>query len=393
MKKLLFLFLLLVSCETFAQVKVSALPSLRSQADADLLYVVHRSSGIDSSFKQRRDSIRADFVRYFISHGINPDSAYYTQWETDSAISASSTGWNLQGNSSTNPATDFIGTADNKSLVFRTNNSERIRITSGGAVGINANPASTFDVDGDVYFHQGANTASAFNFDSARFSSVQNHPFGTQPNITTMILQGIGVSAFQPDTTENISIVVSDDLSGASTNKRLTIDRNGFKFLTENFVSSVLNDTAGQFYIDSTGHVTIIDGTQGANKILISDATGLSSWGNMDSIFTPVMIDSTNVDATTINDAMAIITGRLVTVQYSLYVTPNTTLTPTQIKISLPIPANPSATPAGQGVFEDTGGNASAIVKAVDANTISVDWTPVSTSSQLLNFSVCYRYQ
>jgi hypothetical protein len=141
------------------------------------------------------------------------------------------------------------------------------------------------------------------------------------------------------------------------------------------------------------GKVKIIDGTQGLNKVLTSDANGLASWQSMDSIFTPVMIDSTNVDATNINDAMAIIAGRLVTAQYSIFVTPNTTLTPTQIKISLPIAANPSATPAGQGVFEDTGGNAAAIVKAVDANTISVDWTPVSTSSQLLNFSVTYRRQ
>ncbi|WP_048501488.1 hypothetical protein [Chryseobacterium sp. BLS98] len=39
--------------------------------------------------------------------------------------------WNIQGNAGTNPATDFIGTTDNKDLVFRTNNAERFKIADG----------------------------------------------------------------------------------------------------------------------------------------------------------------------------------------------------------------------------------------------------------------------
>jgi hypothetical protein len=47
-----------------------------------------------------------------------------------------STGWSLLGNSGTNPSTNFIGTTDNQALVFRTNNTEKMRITSNGNVGI-----------------------------------------------------------------------------------------------------------------------------------------------------------------------------------------------------------------------------------------------------------------
>lgn len=39
--------------------------------------------------------------------------------------------WSLQGNAGTNPATNFIGTTDNKELVFKTNNEERFKIADG----------------------------------------------------------------------------------------------------------------------------------------------------------------------------------------------------------------------------------------------------------------------
>ena len=52
-----------------------------------------------------------------------------------------STGWSLTGNSGTDPLVNFLGTTDNQPLVIRTNNTEQVRITTGGYVGIGvANP-------------------------------------------------------------------------------------------------------------------------------------------------------------------------------------------------------------------------------------------------------------
>lgn len=49
--------------------------------------------------------------------------------------------WKLRGNLYTDPAVNFLGTIDNVDLVFRTNNTERMRILSSGRVGIaNNNP-------------------------------------------------------------------------------------------------------------------------------------------------------------------------------------------------------------------------------------------------------------
>jgi hypothetical protein len=51
-------------------------------------------------------------------------------------LSSLSNDWKLVGNSGTNPAINFLGTTDNQDLVFRTNNTEKVRVLSNGNVGI-----------------------------------------------------------------------------------------------------------------------------------------------------------------------------------------------------------------------------------------------------------------
>ncbi|MGE6220967.1 hypothetical protein [Nubsella zeaxanthinifaciens] len=59
--------------------------------------------------------------------------------------------WSLNGNSGTNPATNFLGTTDNKPLIFKTNNVEALRVLSDGKIGVNtANPTTALDVNGEL---------------------------------------------------------------------------------------------------------------------------------------------------------------------------------------------------------------------------------------------------
>jgi len=61
-----------------------------------------------------------------------------TPW---SKLLTSESGWGTTGNAGTNPATNFIGTTDARDFVVRTANSERMRISASGNVGIgNATP-------------------------------------------------------------------------------------------------------------------------------------------------------------------------------------------------------------------------------------------------------------
>lgn len=65
---------------------------------------------------------------------------------------SSSTAWDLLGNAGTNASVNFLGTTDNQDLVFRTNNTEKMRVLANGNVGIGLNnPTASFHVNNTSY--------------------------------------------------------------------------------------------------------------------------------------------------------------------------------------------------------------------------------------------------
>ncbi|MFP3832253.1 cell wall anchor protein [Chryseobacterium sp. SIMBA_028] len=81
---------------------------------------------------------------------------------TASSIFAQS--WNTTGNAGTNSSNNFIGTTDNQDLTFKTNNTERMKISSTGSVAIGGpvvDPNIAFKTYGRAQFHSSAN-ADAF---------------------------------------------------------------------------------------------------------------------------------------------------------------------------------------------------------------------------------------
>jgi hypothetical protein len=69
--------------------------------------------------------------------------------------------WSLTGNAATNPLTNYIGTSDAQPVIFSTNNTERMRILSGGSVGIGTNaPSQLLEIrNGNLLISNGDNTA------------------------------------------------------------------------------------------------------------------------------------------------------------------------------------------------------------------------------------------
>lgn len=100
---------------------------------------------------------------------------YYDEVAAQWVLLGGGTGWGLTGNTGTNPSTHFLGTTDNQALSIRTNNVERMRITTlgqwvpmntGGSVLIGENayaagagaPGAT-DRNVFVGFHAGLNSS------------------------------------------------------------------------------------------------------------------------------------------------------------------------------------------------------------------------------------------
>jgi hypothetical protein len=77
-----------------------------------------------------------------------------TKWirsSSGSSNTAPENAWKLTGNNSTQPGTNFIGTTDDKDLVFKTNGIERLRLTKEGWLGIGeANPKAALHIKGQV---------------------------------------------------------------------------------------------------------------------------------------------------------------------------------------------------------------------------------------------------
>src|SRR5882672_1872078 len=65
---------------------------------------------------------------------------------------ANAQSWKLIGNSGTTPGINFLGTTDNKTLQFKTNNKLRMIIKNNGPVGIGTStPAGQLNIDGGSY--------------------------------------------------------------------------------------------------------------------------------------------------------------------------------------------------------------------------------------------------
>ena len=93
-------------------------------------------------------------VYYFKTSG----AATNTGWSAFNGTGA--VNWSLTGNAGTTPGTHFVGTTDAQDFAVYTNNTERMRVLSGGNVGIGTTaPNTKLDVVGNI-FHFGSDNVS-----------------------------------------------------------------------------------------------------------------------------------------------------------------------------------------------------------------------------------------
>lgn len=142
--------------------------------------------------------------------------------------SVSNYAWSLTGNSGTDPATNFIGTTDGADLL------------------IGSNPYAT-GMTSKLLFESDRSSATLFVFDS----------IGNQKQVI-----GIGGGS--------IDIQTSNFTTDTSMALRVSSDSIYFECATLSTMPFVVLPNS----------IKIQDGTQGAGKVLTSDANGLASWSN-----------------------------------------------------------------------------------------------------------------
>jgi hypothetical protein len=187
---------------------------------------LYEPSGAGTNFTAFRAQAQASDIIYTLPASLTPTSAVGAgilqtdasgnlSWLSPTALVTGSA-WALTGNSGTNPAVNFLGTADAQPLVIRTNNTERVRVTATGNVGIGtAAPTERLQVsDGNVAITNTDNTArqlrlyepsgSGTNFTAFRAQAQASDIIYTLPASLTPT-SAVGAGILQTDASGNLS--------------------------------------------------------------------------------------------------------------------------------------------------------------------------------------------
>jgi hypothetical protein len=218
-------------------------------------------------------------------------------------------GWSLTGNGLTTPGTNFIGTTDVQDLVFKTNNTERLRIKSGGYISTLTNPYAPATTVPELELYQGG----------AESNQVRLLGVPTQLQTVQLFGQNAGTGAVQgwailraADETLIMTNNAGAGVNSLTSTHAMIISANGNTLLGPNGPANSKLDIEGNLAVGATyagsggtaapangaiiqgnvgigtnapstnlhvvGSIRMVDGNQANGRVLTSDANGVASW-------------------------------------------------------------------------------------------------------------------
>lgn len=231
-----------------------------SQFQIDSIGNIKRINNVPVSFPGGQGSI---------GQVMTNDGSGNLSWQTVGPMA-----WGLGGNTGTTAGTNFIGTTDANDFVIKTNNIEKLRVSSSGKVGIGT-PATNFPLEVSVPSTSG----SQFNLKLTNLTLGIGNAVGIlfAPDDAAIGKMGILVerkASWGFGTMHFLSRTSSDYVSADLSNSVMSLTQNG------NLGIGTTNPTAK---LEVNGQVKINGGTPGLGKILTSDASGLATWQNKES--------------------------------------------------------------------------------------------------------------